>query len=315
MRYDYCSLSAFQFESLVIHLCYEILGIGTQSFADGRDGGRDSRFDGDADLYPSRTSPWAGLTIIQAKHTISYNKKFSDNDFFGNTTSIINEEIPKIKNLISLDNMKNYLMFSNRRLPADANEKILNFISSETGLQKNNIGLIGIEQMGNYFKKFSSIPDIVGLNPFDMIINIDPEQLAEIIVNISSSLKTLSKKDTSNVIYRVGFDEKNKINGLGESYGKIIKRKIADFSEITEFLAHPDNKKYQEKYIESSEELAAKIFAYKEEHHSFEKVLEIIIELLMARDSDLNKNKKLTRIMVYYMYYHCDIGENHVANA
>lgn len=35
-----------------------------------------------------------------------------------------------------------------------------------------------------------------------------------------------------------------------------------------------------------------------------------MIELLIARDSDLHKNKKLTRIMVYYMYYNCDIGDS-----
>ncbi|ECL5061495.1 hypothetical protein FTG24_10480, partial [Salmonella enterica] len=79
---------------------------------------------------------------------------------------------------------------------------------------------------------------------------------------------------------------------------------------ISDFLSHPDNSTYQKKYIESADELAAKICVYKKDYHDFDRILEVMIELLIARDSDLHKNKKLTRIMVYYMYYNCDIGDS-----
>ncbi len=310
MKYDYCSLSALQFESLVIYLCYKLLGIGTQSFADGRDGGRDSRFDGIAEEWPSKAGPWKGLTIIQAKHTINHNKKFSDPDFFGNGTSVLNEELPKIKKLITEDKIDNYFLFANRRLPAEANKIILDYISDETGLNKFNIGLIGIETMEKYFKVFPNVPEMAGLNPFDVLINIDPEQLAEVIVRINTSLGTLKSEAIGSHIFRVDFCEKNRINNVSNDYANIIKRKIGEISEISDFLSHPDNSIYQEKYIESAEELAAKICVYKKEYHDFERILEVVIELLIARDSDLSRNRKLTRIMVYYMYYNCDIGDN-----
>ncbi|VTQ52334.1 Uncharacterised protein [Campylobacter jejuni] len=310
MKYDYCGLSAFQFESLVVYLCFKLFGMGTQSFADGRDGGRDSRFDGLANEYPSIPKPWSGLTIIQAKHTINHNRKFSDPDFYGNVTSVLNEEIPKIKKLLITDKMDNYLLFANRRLPAEANKDILDFISVETGLNKSNIGLMGIETMERYFKVYPDVPEMAGLNPFDVLINIDPEQLAEVIVGINSSLGDLTRKKIESHIFRVDFVEKNRINKLGVSYANVIKKKIAEITEISDFLSHPDNVVYQNKYIESAEELAAKISVFKKEHHDFERVLEVVIELLIARDSDLYRNKKLTRIMVYYMYYNCDIGDN-----
>lgn len=82
MNYNYSDLSPTQFEHLVILLCYELFGMGAETFSDGPDGGRDSRFEGLAQLYPSTNRPWDGLTIIQAKHTISYNNKFNDPDFF-----------------------------------------------------------------------------------------------------------------------------------------------------------------------------------------------------------------------------------------
>ncbi|ECG8055010.1 hypothetical protein FM848_22820, partial [Salmonella enterica] len=294
MKYDYCSLSAFQFESLVVYLCYDLLGIGTQSFADGRDGGRDSRFDGVAEAYPSRARPWDGLTIIQAKHTINHNRKFSDADFFGNTTSVLNEELPKIQKLIDEDKINNYLLFANRRLPAEANKNILDFISAQTGLDKFNIGLIGIETMEKYFKVFPHVPEMAGLNPFDVLINIDPEQLAEVIIGINESLGELTDKAISSHIFRVDFLEKNKINNLSNSYANLIKKKIAEITEISDFLSHPDNSTYQKKYIESADELAAKICVYKKDYHDFDRILEVMIELLIARDSDLHKNKKLT---------------------
>ncbi len=311
MKYDYCGISAGQFETLVVFLCYKLFGMGTGSFADGRDGGRDSRFDGVADEYPSKAGPWKGLTIIQAKHTINYNRKFSDPEFFGNVSSVLSEELPKIKNLIKSDRMDNYLLFANRRLPADANQNILEFISKETGLSKFNIGLMGIEDMERYFKFYPDIPSLAGLNPFDMLINIDPEELAEVIVGISKGLGSVTKGKVNSHIFRAGFVKKNEINKLSDSYAEVIKNKISEITEISDFLYHPDNDFYQRKYIDSAEELSAKICVFKAEHHTFDRILEVVIELLTARDAYLYKNKKLTRIMVYYMYYNCDIGDNH----
>jgi len=99
MKYQYHDLSPAQFEDLVIGVCEELFGMGVQGFSDGMDGGRDARFEGKAQLFPSSSEPWSGITIIQAKHTSGINRSFSESDFFGNDSAQIDKEIQKVKRL------------------------------------------------------------------------------------------------------------------------------------------------------------------------------------------------------------------------
>lgn len=317
MNYNYSDISNTQFEHLVIHLCEELFGMGAEAFSEGPDGGRDSRFHGKAQIYPSMSKPWEGLTVIQAKHTTSYNSKFSDPKFFNpdSATATLSEEVKKVKKLIAEDGLTNYILFSNRGLGGNANEKIKKYLSQETGLDMENIGLIGIEKLELYFKRFPQIPKMVDLNPFDTPMNIRPDDLAEVIVSIKDALPSIKSKDLEPNLERTDFPKKNKINGLSESYSNVILKKLGDFYEITDFLSMPENDDFQQKYMESAEELHAKICAYKQKHHSFDEVLEKIIDLIIDRDNDCKRNKTLTRTMVYFMYYKCDIGENYVTEA
>lgn len=77
----------------------------------------------------------------------------------------------------------------------------------------------------------------------------------------------------------------------------------------------PENYELQQLYMESSEELAAKVCVFQSENQNFDHVLEKVIDLLLDRDVDLRSNKSLTRLMIYYMYYHCDIGEQDAPSA
>ncbi len=115
MDYRLENLSEDDFEKLVNILCQKKLGTGTVSFSKGKDGGRDGRFKGTANSYPSDKDLWNGKFIIQAKHTTDYQASCSDNTFFGNKTSLINGEIDKIKKLKSNGEIDNYLLFTNRK--------------------------------------------------------------------------------------------------------------------------------------------------------------------------------------------------------
>jgi hypothetical protein len=315
MNYNYADISNTQFEHLIIHLCEELFGMGAEAFSEGPDGGRDSRFHGKAQMFPTTSAPWEGLTVIQAKHTTSYNSKYSDLNFFNpdSASSTLTEEVKKVKKLIAEDGLNNYILFSNRKLTGNANEKIKKYISKETGLNMENIGLIGIEKLERYFKRFSHIAELVDLNPFDIPLNIRPDDLAEVIVSIKDALPNIKEKNLKPNLERTDFADKNKLNGLSHSYSKVILKKLGDFYEITDFLSMPENDEYQQKYNESAEELHAKVCIYKQSKHSFDEVLEKIIDSIIDRDSDCKRNKALTRAMIYYMYYRCDIGENYVA--
>lgn len=69
MKFAYEDLSDGQFEILIVLLCQRLLEVAVQGFTKGPDGGRDAKFMGTAELYPSKTAPWIGTTIVQAKHT------------------------------------------------------------------------------------------------------------------------------------------------------------------------------------------------------------------------------------------------------
>ena len=93
MDYRLELLSDSTFENLVNRVCQEILGTGVISFSSGKDGGRDGKFTGTANKFPSEKSSWKGKFIIQAKHTENPIASCSDNDF----NTIIDKEIKKIK--------------------------------------------------------------------------------------------------------------------------------------------------------------------------------------------------------------------------
>lgn len=314
MKYQYHDLSPSQFEDLVIGICEELLGIGVQGFTDGKDGGRDARFEGIAQIFPSTVEPWNGITIIQAKHTSGINRAFSESDFFGNDTAQINKEIIKVKKLHGKSELTNYILFANRKLSANKNEKILNKIASETGLSTGNIHLFGIDDIERYLKKFPGAIASANLNVLDEPLKITPEELAEIIeifAKDNNTYPSADELDKVKEIKRKAFPQKNSDNKLSEAYAKIIKNhmfKDGHYEEITNFLNHPSNEELKRLYEETVEEFKIKIVTHKDSYESFEKILDYMYDRLISRDPDLRKNKRVTRVFLHYMYYFCDIG-------
>ncbi len=113
MKFAYQDLSAGQFENLIVFLCQHLLGISVQGFAKGPDGGRDAKFVGTAELHPSKAAPWVGTTIIQAKHTIGYNRNFSEPDFFSTTgkNTVLGKDIPRVKKLREGRQLDHYMPY------------------------------------------------------------------------------------------------------------------------------------------------------------------------------------------------------------
>lgn len=69
MKYPLEELTDSEFEKLVALICSEVLGVSTVIFSEGKDGGKDARFNGRANNFPSKSKPWEGKIVIQAKHT------------------------------------------------------------------------------------------------------------------------------------------------------------------------------------------------------------------------------------------------------
>ena len=59
------------------------------------------------------------------------------------------------------------------------------------------------------------------------------------------------------------------------------------------------------------DEFQFKIIAKRKEYQTFDAVMEYLLDLLFARDPVLRQtaHKRLTRAVLFYMYWNCDIGE------
>lgn len=306
MRFAYEDLSDGQFEELVVLICQELFGVGVQGFAKGPDGGRDARFEGTAQLHPSKAAPWKGITIIQAKQTNGYNRSFSESDF----ETILNEEIPRIQKLRTSEGLDHYILFSNRRLTGNKQTEILARVSQECKLPTASVSVIGLEQLELYMKRFPDVAKYADLDPVDAPLIVGSSELAEVVEALANQLGSVSEKDVPPT-KRVSFEKKNQLNKMSDEYAKAaVKRYMKDTFQIKEFLSQPGNQALMSMYEAVVEEFQFKIIAKRKDHQSFDEVMEHIVSLLLRRDAVLRqiKHKRLTRAVLFYMYWNCDIG-------
>lgn len=306
---DFHDLSDVQFEKIVVLICKRILGVATIEFTAGADGGRDAKFVGTAQLFPSKVAPWMGKIIIQAKHTFSNSASFSDPDFFENQSSLLNLEIPKIKKLFDEDSLSHYILFSNRRLTGNFEEKIRRYIEKETGVLYENIAIIGVDDLHDYCRICRDEVDeyLEGGYHLDMPFVYDPRDIADIIDGILYSLDDLNTSVFTPPTSRLSYEEKNKLNAVDDDIANYLRKRYLEYtSKLEQFLADPINQKYAEKYENIIDALQRKIIIYQKDGEDFSKILDKLFDIL---DGRITKNKKLGRAIIFYMYWNCDIGK------
>lgn len=314
MKYAYEDLSDDQFEVLVVLLCQRLLGISVQGFATGPDGGRDAKFVGTAELHPSKAAPWVGTTIIQAKHTNGYNRNFSESDFFSTTSAatVLGAEIPRIKSLRARKQLDHYMLFANRRLAANAESKIRAFIAKKCNIPEVSIYLCGLEQLELWLKTFPDVAKLANLDPVDSPLIVSPDDLAEIVQALARQREDLKAVLDAPPTQRVAFEQKNALNKMSEEYAKAQRRKyLKDTAQIKVFLAAPENLDILSMYESVVDEFQLKVIAKRKDYQTFDEVMEHLVDLLFARDPILRQraNKRLTRVLLFYMYWNCDLGE------
>ena len=158
MYYQLHALRWQDFEDLVVQVCHELLGIGTSQFAAGQDEGRDAYFEGTAERYPDLQEPWSGKLVIQAKHTEKADASCSDKDFVRTLltgTKDRKSEAEKIAALREEGRCDGYLLFTNRRLPAQQADKLIDELRRKTGV--SHVAILGRETISTYLDKFPEI--------------------------------------------------------------------------------------------------------------------------------------------------------------
>ena len=315
MKYAYEDLSAGQFETLIVFVCQNLLGISVQGFAEGPDGGRDAKFVGTAELHPSKVAPWVGITIVQAKHTNGLNRSFSESDFFGEDSkaTVIAKEVPRIKKLRADNGLDHYMLFANRRLTGNAENDIRTHVSKECGIPLGSIYLCGLEQLELLLKRFPEIAKLADLDPVDAPLIVSSDDLCEVVEAFARQKDGLSTALDNPPTPRVPYEKKNQINSMTAEYATIHRKKyLKETTVIATFLAAPENKELLQLYDSAVDEFQNKIIAKRKDYQSFDRVMEYLLDLLFARDPVLRQHghKRLTRAVLFYMYWNCDIGED-----
>jgi hypothetical protein len=312
MKYAYEDLSEDQFEQLVVFLCRELLGMGVQGFAKGVDGGRDAKFIGVAQLLPSKAAPWSGIVIVQAKHTNGYNRSFSEGDFFNPkaANTVIGKEVPRIKKLRDGKQLDHYMLFANRKLTGNAESDIRSHLATTCGLPESSIMLCGLELLESWLKEFPDVPGKANLDPIDSPLIVSPDELSEVVQALARHMHAVAKTLDVPPTPRTPYEVKNTINGMTAEYAIALrKRYLKETAQVKIFLAAPENEGLLRMYESVVDEFQLKIISKRKDYQSFDEVMEYLLDLLFKRDPLLSANKRLTRVMLFYMYWNCDIGE------
>lgn len=314
MKFAYEDLSDDQFERLIVLLCQRLLGISVQGFAKGPDGGRDAKFVGIAQLHPSTAAPWNGTTIIQAKHTNGYNRSFSESDFFSKSTAstVLGKEIPRVKKLRAATQLDHYMLFANRRLSGNAETEIRDHIAAQCDIPISSIYLCGLEQLELWLKRFPEVAKEADLDPVDSPLIVSPDDLAEVVQALARQKDGVETLLDDPPTARVTYEQKNVLNNMSAEYAKVQRRKyLKETAQIRAFLAAPENLELLRMYESVVDEFQLKIIAKRRDYQTFDEVMEYLVDLLFDRDPVLRQHahKRLTRAVLFYMYWNCDIGE------
>ena len=310
-NYPLENLNDEEFETLVIRICNELLGIGCKTFSVGKDGAKDSWFDGKAEKYPSSQDSWSGKFIIQAKHTQNTEASCSDNEFSVNQTSIINQEIKRLNEIKQITPFDNYIIFTNRKLSGLAHPVIVQKIKD--GINLINAELIGKEDINAYLDAYPHIADKFGLYRFAYPLRFYEKDLQEVITVFAQHLSTIAKATTE---YIVTFDsiqkeEKNQINNLSADYFEFIKsHSLQYFEKIDDFLKDPKNIIYTKYYSNTVSDLQAKIIIERTRFNDFMYLIEHLVDFVVFNNQERLKDlRDIVRVFVHFMYFNCDIGK------
>ncbi|WP_119695811.1 ABC-three component system protein [Microbacterium halotolerans] len=311
MSYPFEDLHEDQFERLVVECARYLFGAGVQEFAKGPDGGRDARFHGVAERFPSTAGPWKGITVIQAKHTNALNAHFAEGSFSGaKKSSVLSEEIGRIKALVDANECDNYLLVSNRRLGGRTAPLIMQRISSGSGLAMDKISLIGVERLASLLREKREVVALAGITFPAGSLLVSSYEIAEIILAVGAGLADNQLATELGVTPRVSYSEKNRANYVSADFAQQLSDRYLSYTPaIDAFLADPMNADLKEHYDTAVEEFQFKVLAAFDEHKSFDRIFNLLVDALVRRDGILASNKKSLRALLFYMYWHCDIGK------
>ena len=302
-------LSYGEFEDLCGKICIAWLGEGFTPFAAGPDGGRDGKFNGTANSFPSMSEPLVGHAVLQAKHTVIDGRSCSDDEF----ARLLRSEHPKILRLIEEGICDHYIVFTNRKLTGGADEKL---IAELNALGLTSAFIVGTERLKTALDTMrdlrEALPNRSDTQPFrfeegEMVAVVDA-------FHRYTSDEPQSAFDSATDFEKIPVGTKNKLNGLSVDYYEQAIRadSMPHFRKLEEFLRNPRNVAVADRYYDAADELKQKILVERTRFETFDHVLLFIIERVQQSDPALRGRRRLVSILTHYMYVNCDIGKKTV---
>lgn len=307
--YRLYELSDAEFEGIVVQICVRWLGQGVTPFAPGRDGGRDAKFHGTAACFPSPTNPHSGHFVVQAKHVNERDRSCSDKEFL----RVLKDEYPKIKRLIAEKICDHYIVFTNRRLPGGADEKLTKELMA---LDLKSAYIAGVERCHLALDEYAAIGDSLPNRRDVLPFRFNPDDLKEVISALHDYVDDGAKRafDSARDFEKVRLKNgKNRINGLSEDYYQeiIIADSMPHFEKVDRFLKNPRNAPLAALYHDAADELKQKILVNRAHFESFDKVFAFLYEEIQKERAALHGKRRMISILLHYMYFNCDIGSKH----
>lgn len=300
------------FEVFAVACCAKVLGSGVVGFSKGPDGGRDGTFSGMTNNFPSATSPWktegSKIVIIQAKHTQNLNATTGLKEF----QNIVEGELPKLKKMVEEEKIGFYLLITNRKETGNSHPSLIGLIHKETGLPYENIAILGREYLD---RLIDSYPDIIRESGLTHLIEVYADLLTTShIADVIKKCKPLvdscnQNQDNNSLLERCDLATKNEKNNASPNFAEIMMYYFDPYiRQIDDVLRNPENSALKEDYKELVLDTKAKLEAlYSDDYMN--KRLEDLISLFVKNEKSQNRDfERRVRVLVYYMYWNCDIG-------
>lgn len=295
-----------EFEELVRALGLRLFGAGLTSFKAGKDGGRDARFEGIPDAWPSKATGSHGKYVLQSKHTGGAQGCCSDSDF----KTHMKGETKKVKRLIADQELSHYVVFTNRTKSAAEDEDFRKTFGKLKGLSE--AWLVGTEHLHGLLSEHGDIWDRYD-EDVRTPVRFNRDDLIKIIHDFSDFVKQGDGQPRTDILNHLKLEEKNKLNGISAPYFADLQRhSMPQFDQIRSFLSNPRNEEHLDLYRDTADDLRGRLRAMLAQgtvdrlEDGFERVRQDFI----ATDDKLQRKKRWVRVFLDYMYSTCDIGRN-----
>ncbi len=110
---------------------------------------------------------------------------------------------------------------------------------------------------------------------------------------------------------RTAYERKNQLNGMTAAFARSQRvNYLKETPQLKQFLSLPESAHVLAHYETVVDEFQQNIIAKRKDYQNFDEVMVYLRRLVLDRDPILRKHRRLTSVVLFYMYWNCDIGDS-----